>query len=431
MNQFIHVETKEVVRIVSDAGNFFTLDNGMKIDKQLFSQKYAAINSDQTMDADAFLNQRPSIQVNPQKTNNQINEQAVVNTTDGPVDPIEFLNSTISSLRNIGNIENILKIDTSKYVNAPDSQRVIVRDLSTQDNAATNMQTRTIDNEKQALLEKYKNIPQPQGQFVDEDDEQAVHQLMKNLEKPKPKQQLNENGLTAAQEIVRKDQIELTGVDPFADKIRKYRSSKGLPIEPVQNPKPIEQVVMEQPQPTQVTVNDVEEQQQIVTQEDPTISIFKKFKRNHNVTVKLEIKDKISKPEFIKVMADGLEGDIIEYYTNELFKTFLNDFKGIKKEIYNQLYKDVYGYLPGQEPSEEETEKIPKERKISNVPKYEKSQLNEGLDDKNTIILIPGKPTKTGKLTFKYIDKKGKVVDMIPETAENKGYKPAKESDIK
>lgn len=368
MSQFIHVETKEIVRIVSDAGNFFTLNNGMKIDKQLFSQKYAAINSNQTMDADAFLNQRPSIQVNPQKTNNQINEQAVVNTTGGPVDPIEFLNSTTSSLGNIGGIENILKIDTSKYVDAPDSQRVVVRDLSTQDNAVTNMQTRTIDNEKQALLEKYKNMPQPQGQFVDENDEQAVQQLMKNMEKPKPKQQLNENGLTAAQEIVRRDQIELTGVDPFADKIRKYRASKGLPIEPVQNPKPIEQVVTEQPQSqtqtqTQINVNGVE-QQQIVPQEDPTISIFKKFKRNHNVTVRLEIKDKISKPEFIKVMADGLEGDIIEYYTDELFKTFLNDFKGIKKEIYNQLYKNVYGYLPGQEPSEEETEKIPNEGKI-------------------------------------------------------------------
>ncbi|NPV13268.1 MAG: hypothetical protein HPY57_16025 [Ignavibacteria bacterium] len=429
MNQFIHVETKEIVRIMSDEGNFYILNNGMKIDKQLFAQKYAAVNSNQSMDAESFLNQKTLIQVNPPKQ--QIVENVAVNSGPNvPVDPIDFLNPT-SSLANIKGIDGLMKIDTSKYVDAPESQRVVVRDLSAQEQQNPGIQVRNLDNEKQTLLEKYKHMgTNIQANFVDENDDKAVDQLVKNLEKPQPKVVLNENGLTETQEIFRQQQIELTGKDPYEDKIRKYRISKGYQnIEPLKNPKVIvdETVYPYEQNATQVTVNNITQQQ--IQGEDPTIAIFKKFKRNHNVTIKLEIKDKISKPDFIKVIADGFEGDIIQFYADELFKTFLDDFKNIKKEIYNQLYKNIYGYLPDEEIEKENQNQ---KRAIKNVPKNKKSKLNENIDSKeDTIVLIPGKPTKTGKLTFKYLDKKGKVIDMIPEIAESKGYIPAKESDIK
>jgi len=381
---------------MSDEGNFYTLNNGMKIDKQLFSQKYAALNSNQTMDAESFLNQRPSIQVNPKRTNNNqpITEDVVINSDGSGIDPIDFLNP-IKTVSNLQSIDNIRKIDTSKYLDTPESQRVIVRDLSTQDNAVTNMQTKIVDPDKQALLEKYKNFKGAQGNFVDENDERAVNNLIKGMEQPKPTQKLNENGLTAAQEKVRQDQITLIGEDPYVDKIRKYRASKGLSIEPARNPKPIEQVITEQPKET--IEENATQPTQIIEQQDPTIAIFKKFKRNHKVSIKLSINDVISKPDFIKVMADGFEGDIIQFYTDELFKKFLENFKGIKTEIYNQLYKEVYGCLPG---SKDESEDV--------------------------MVLIPGKPTKAGKKTFKYINDKGKIVNMTPESAQTKGYKPAK-----
>ena len=405
MNQFMQVETKEIVRILSDEGNFFTLNNGMKIDKQLFSQKYAAMNSNQSMDAESFLNQRTSIQVNPKKQSQPLNESISINSGSiNTVDPIDFLNST-GTLSSVQGLDALTKIDTSKYIDVPESQRVVVRDLSSQEQQNRGAQVTNINDEKQALLEKYKNLgTNVKSNFVDENDDKAVNQLIKSMEKPEPKIILNENGLTESQEMFRQQQIELIGKDPYEDKIRKYRATKGYQtIEPSKNPK----IVIEQPEedlpnitqsPNVTQVNNTQQSIQQVKQEDPTIAIFKKFKRNHNVSIKLEIKDKISKPDFIKVMADGFEGDIVQFYADEIFKTFLEDFKGIKKEIYNQLYKNVYGCLPDEKTEEKE----------------------------DTIILIPGKPTKSGKLTFKYINEKGKIIDMIPETAESKGYKPAK-----
>jgi hypothetical protein len=44
--------------------------------------------------------------------------------------------------------------------------------------------------------------------------------------------------------------------------------------------------------------------------------------------------------------------------------------------------------------------------------------------------LIPGKPTKSGKPTFKYINDKGEVKDYVPTTAIKKGYEPTKKEDL-
>jgi hypothetical protein len=227
------------------------------------------------------------------------------------------------------------------------------------------------------------------------------------MQNPIPTIKLNENGLTEAQEIIRKQQIELTGEDPFLEKIQKFRQSKGYNVEPVKNPTVFVEQNQQSDQPTQQqNVQNVHH----VQVEDPTINLFKKFKRNHNISLNLKIKDKISKPDFIKVMADGLEGDIIQFYTDDIFSSFLKNTEGIKTEIYNQIHKNVYGHLPNDNdlPNDNEAE-----LENNNVKKIE-----------NKVFLVPGKPTKTGKTTFKYIDANGRIVDMIPQNAEKKGLKP-------
>jgi len=419
----MHVDTKTVVRIVKDEGNFLTLNDGTKIDKQLFAQKYAAIGGNDQINAKDFLSQKTNIQVNPPKTTTQINEnnsdEAII-TPSGSIDPDEFLYSL--SLR-VDGLDNIKKIDTSKHIDMPEESRVTVRDLSQEQSAIAPVHgNQSFEEQKRALLEKHQQtMAQNQAPgYVDENDPQAVDALIKGYQQPVKQTVLNENGLTEHQERMRQQYMELkNGEDPYAEKIRKYRISKGLPPEPIKNP--ATPVQTQQPAQTQ--------QVQQPVQEDPTTALFKKFKRNSSITINLKIKDKISKPDFIKVMADGLEGDIIQYYTDEIMKAFMQDYEGTKQEIYNQIHLKVYDCLPGEDIDDEEDK--PKGRTIPNVPKEERSQLNEGVPGKeDVLVLIPGKPTKTGKTTFKYLNDKGKVVDMIPQNAEKKGYKPATKKDL-
>ena len=154
-------------------------------------------------------------------------------------------------------------------------------------------------------------------------------------------------------------------------------------------------------------------QQPIQVVEDPTTALFKKFKRNHNISISLKIKDKISKPDFIKVMADGLEGDIIQFYTDQIFENYFNNVENIKQDIYNQIHLNVYGHLPNENEDDEKEEEviIPKKR-VSKTPK------------EDVIVLIAGKPTKDGSRTYKYVNEKGKTVDLTPNVAEEKGFKP-------
>jgi hypothetical protein len=423
MSQFMQVDTKEIVRIVSETGNFLTLNNGTKIDKQLFSQKYAALpSSDATINPQDFMNQKTNINVNPPKNQYQPTNDGIVSPT-GVIDPEDFLYSP--SLK-VDGLENIQKIDTSKHIDIPDEQgRVQIRDLLKDDSTIQQLVPNSLE-QKKALLEKYAHQTQQGPGYVNENDPAAIDTLMKSYQQPQKQTILNENGLTEHQERMRQQHMELkNGEDPYAEKIKKYRLSKGLPPQPVANP----QIVV-QPQQTE----NFSQPQMVQQVEDPTTALFRKFKRNHNLTVSLKIKDKISKPDFIKVMADGLDGDIIQYYTDQIFNSFVSDPQKIKDDIYNQVFKNVYGCLPTEMENDDDDDDYEDENKTT-LPKVDPSKvrkLNEGVDEKEkAIILIPGKPTKTGKITFKYINKGGKVVDMIPETAEKKGYKPATKKDLK
>ena len=408
MNEFIHVDTKEIVKIIDNSdSNFLILNSGMKIDRALFAQKYVPLNMSNTnnsINPESFMSTPTNITVNPKKQEQTpiVNEN-YINTSNTPIDPIDFLNSP--SLGKIDGLDNIQKIDTSKYIDIPESQRVQIKDLNSE-SSITQTTNQSLEDQKRILMENHMRTSQQGPGYVDENDPNAINSLLDSYKKPEPIILLNENGLTEAQETMRQQQIELIGEDPYAEKIKKYRTSKGLSSQPVRNPSPSQPILEKH---DDVAGPNTQYKQPTQTMEDPTTALFKKFKRNHNLTVILKIKDKISKPDFIKVMADGLEGDIIQYYTDEIFTKFLGDMQNIKTDIYNQIHKEVYGCLPSDmNDDEDETQK----------------------KDENVVILFPGKPTKTGELTFKYLNKGGKVVDVTTKVGESKGYKPATKNDI-
>ena len=427
----MQIDTKEIVRIVSDAGNFLTLNNGTKIDKQLFSQKYAALPStDAAINPQDFMNQKTNINVNPPKNQYQPINEGIVSPS-GTIDPEDFL---YSPTLKVDGLENIQKIDTSKHIDIPDEQgRVTVRDLSKDNSTIQQLVPNSLEEQKRALLDKYNMQSQSGPGYVNENDPNAVDALIKGYQQPQKQTILNENGLTEHQERMRQQHMELkNGEDPYAEKIRKFRLSKGMTPEPVRNPQIIQETV----------VQNTQQHQQIQQVEDPTTALFKKFKRNSNITINLKIKDKISKPDFIKVMADGLEGDIIQYYTDEIMRTFMQNYEETKKEIYNQIYMKVYDCLPDENVDDDDeiisSKQTKNEKnKLPKVDPKKVKKLTEGIDKKendkkeNVVILIPGNPTKDGKVRFKYINKSGNVVDMTPEIAESKGYKPATKKDLK
>lgn len=355
--KYINVDSKEIVQIIGDNGNFYTLNNGMKIDKQLFSRKFSPMpDNSNEMNAENFLNTKTNITQNIPK--NTPTFESNNNNNIDVVDPLDFLNTKT----NFTGVENLLKIDSSQIIDLPENQRVVIKDYNSiekeipLDDSRKEQMIREF-NERQRLL-KQPNAGGIGSTVVDENDENALNKIMK--EKPKP--QLNENGLTEQQEFIRQQQIELTGEDPFADKIKTYQN-KNQNTNPISENQPKEEIkeqpkeVLKQESVKKVIIPEVVE--------DPSWSVFKRFKRNHNVHINLNINDKISKPDFIKVMADGFEGDIIEFYSNEIFNSFISDTEKIKKEIYNQLYRNIFG--EDEIEGEDEEDDTPKETVTGNI----------------------------------------------------------------
>jgi len=403
MGTFKNIATNETVKIISETENQYILDSGMKMDKKLFSQKYVSNESIPTPIVEAT---QTATQPTPTIVDN------------GKVNVDDFF----SKKPTIDGVENISKVDTSKLIDPPSKQpgwTPTVKNLDT-DNPTTiinqgNQPELSLEQQKQILINNYNNSHQGQqqgligSQNVDINDDAAIQQLIDQTKQPVKQVDIDENGLTKQQEYIRQQQIELTGVDPFKDKIIKYRAQFGLNPTPATNPKPINQVV---PQ-TQVQING---QQMTVNEEDEVIKMFKKFKRNHTISIKFSQKDKIGKPEFIQMMAEGLDGDIIQFYTDELFKKFISDIDAIKDDIYNQIYKKVYG--------------VDKPVEIEELIEI-KTNEELGITSGTEIELIPGDKTKAGKQKYKFINDKGKVVEMLVESATKKQYRPATKKDLK
>ncbi|MFW6233350.1 MAG: hypothetical protein ACOC3Z_01670, partial [Nanoarchaeota archaeon] len=142
---------------------------------------------------------------------------------------------------------------------------------------------------------------------------------------------------------------------------------------------------------------------------DPSEMMFKSFKRNHDVKISLDFSNKIGNPDFIKMMMENIDGDIIGYYKKIIVKDIMDNFKKVEDEVEKQLNEIIFG-----EP------KTTKKRTVTKKTK-KKVEAKEKSEE-----LIPGKVTKSGKQTYKYTDEEGNIKELLPETAEQKGLKPLK-----
>lgn len=161
-------------------------------------------------------------------------------------------------------------------------------------------------------------------------------------------------------------------------------------------------------------------------------NFMSKFKKNYEINIDLEIKEKIVEPNFLKMVADNVNDDILEWYANQFVDKLLYDPNFLKDKIYKKLHLEIYGTLP-ESKVEETKEKIKEEdkseiknEKINDISPQPLTLKKENDDGKG----IKGKLTKSGKQTYKYINDKNQIRDYLPETANKKNYKLAKKEDI-
>ena len=199
----------------------------------------------------------------------------------------------------------------------------------------------------------------------------------------------------------------------------------------------------------------METQQQVVEQKkqeppmNPSEMMFKTFKRNHDIKINVEFNDKIGNPEFIKLMMENMDGDIVGFYKNLIIEKIQNNFKLIEDEVEKQIRKEIFGYdevdieykevdLTKEVMDKLNPEVIQQLTKLSHQIIDKSHEITEQLDKlddmdeeverltqlQEEISLIPGGKSSSGKQLYKYVDDKGKTKEVLPETAEKNGWKP-------
>jgi hypothetical protein len=331
----------EIVTIFSEDVNFYTLSNGVKMKKELFERKFTKVDNN-IVDANNFLNQQTPLNVinKNKQPQQQMNETQVINTGTEVIDPIDFLNST--SIPNANQLINELNtIDTNKVVDVPDSMRqtIIRRDA---DSNIVDDDPVSIEQKKKMLIQEYNRsalasgAPPIKPNFVDENDEKAIDRFLQQGQAPVKQKTLNENGLTEAQERVRQEQIAISGIDPFADKISEFKKNKQQ-----ENTQQIANQTIGLDL-TKQNSTIIETTSQNLSTEDESYKFFKNFKRNFDVDLNIKISEKIADPEFLRLMSNNFEADILKFYSKEILKNILSDITAFEDNIYKQLHKIVF-----------------------------------------------------------------------------------------
>lgn len=149
--------------------------------------------------------------------------------------------------------------------------------------------------------------------------------------------------------------------------------------------------------PQQPVHNDIKIPSVQQPKQDPMQMMISTFKKVHEITFNIEFKDKIASPEFIKLMMQNIDGDIISYYKDMVMNNITTNIKMIE-DIVEKTLKDEIG--------------------IDDVDE------TITIKPKKTTKLVVGKLNKSGKQLYKYINDKGKIVELLKTTAEKKGFKP-------
>jgi hypothetical protein len=358
-----------------------------------------------------------------QPSQNQPKTMSNPNPSNEVVDPTDFLYGNTTNLSNLAS--QVQNIDPNQVNEIESLQNQTIVNVNDPNQVNESDEDLELKRKKEQMIKEYNRVAQASGeptikpvsrlndedlskfQQVDEDDESSVKQFLNTTHQPKTTEPKDpETGLTPRQQKIREQTIQATGEDPFLQKVQEWQAKMktNIKIPPRQT--------------STVETSDSENSDNsssIISNNSSNISgmelVLDSFNENHKIDIKIESDQKIVAPSILKMLAPNVKGDIAEYYADKILTALLSDIAQLKEGIYGQIYYEIYGKMPPPpEIIKEEKEEIKKE--------VEKEEL------------IPGKPTKSGKITFKYLNDKGQVKDYLPTTAKKKGYQPATKKDL-
>jgi hypothetical protein len=138
----------------------------------------------------------------------------------------------------------------------------------------------------------------------------------------------------------------------------------------------VENTVQSNSNVTTTTTTRVETQTQQTQQtQNPQTQMFKGIKRNTDFKVKLELDNKIPRPDFISMWEDSYEASIIEFLADEFTNALLSNPQYIKDQIITQLRKSVYG-------EEKKVEKVVKKAPAKKVKAKVENKMTKATEIK-------------------------------------------------
>ena len=316
--KFENKENGDIVVIRQDDGVWFSLTNGAKIKKDSFFNKYSEI-----------------------------------------IDPMEFFNNQGNTNSLVGELE---KIDPNKVQDSNQERtvrRVDESSMTQQDPYNNNNPANVIDQKQQMVddfIRKQKMKEQELSQYGQvNDDEAAVKQLLDNSNPPSQKP------------IRPNDNPNYPEFDPNIKKDRDKSSSTNT------DNYYRESLYNQTTEETPPVVEDPNEE---------SFKFFKGFKKNHKVTIELSFDEYIADPEFLKMMMNNFEADVIKYYTSEIFKNIANNPQKVEEEIYKQLEEMIIGKKKAPTKRKSTKRKPPRkvEKKVETVVAEENKEEDNGTE---------------------------------------------------
>lgn len=362
MSKYFNINNpNQIITITSEHDSFYQLSDGNMIKKESFMQKYQPVLDD------------------------IVNESIITEYKNSSyIDPNSFFNSST-----ILDNSSLNKIKNSDSSNAPEGTDESRREVKINNNNINNKISndtliKVVD---EVVIPNNTNTDVSQYKVYDNDDDAYNDYINKSGIQVKPQKQIHTQTIDPMIEINRLYEDELMAFGTEEAHNRKMKRMNKIDKTPE---------IIDQNEFNILNNNEVVNIQTPVI--DPIKMMFSTFKRNHEIKINVEFKDKIGNPDFIRMMMENMDGDIIDYYKKLIMDNIKKDLNKIEDIVQRELEIIILG-----EENKIETKEVLK-------------------DDK----LILGKKTKSGKQLYQYINDNGGIVELLPDTAKKKGLLPNK-----
>ena len=348
MSKYFNVNNpNNIVTITLDHGNFYQLSDGNMIKKDTFESKYQPI-------LEGF-----EYEMTQEKSQQIINSDFI--------DPELFLN-TATPIINTTDLNKLKNVNTENLPEVNDFNRITVVNkadgIQTSESHGFNENLITPIDPKDIIIPNNTKTDVSQYKVYENDDEaynDFINKTQSDVPKSQP-QQTSNNTQSQIDEINNffEDEKMIYGIEEATKrKTKRLNRLYNIPD------------TMDNKQENDIKITQTITQK--LPQMDPFTMMFSTFKRNHEVVFNIQFKDKIANPEFIKMMMENMDGDIVGFYKNKIVDNIMKNISIIEDVVENELKKLIGDEQKIEEENiqEEVKKKVTKSSKVVKKPKTE------------------------------------------------------------